>query len=236
MGKPIRAKDWARLSKMPIPLEEASDYGLKQWKYWRETPHKRYDWILTDDNWLVCVTWCFPNGDYSLATRWILTEKRCKTTSRGFRLLEFHYKRVRFNNRLKILVNTALILGDWKKAYSVAYNEEAKNLTDVLRKLDSGAEDYLLGQLEELLKNRGVTKDFVIDTFKHMAMGYKVSANGELVDDRTVRDETRAKILFMFAKWLGLDTTDPKQIVYNDNRKTEIDFAGVMKQLKEYEE
>lgn len=236
-AKPRHVKDWSRLSKMPIPLEAAAEYGLENmYKHWRETPHKRYDWILTDDNWLVCVTWCFPNGDYSVSTRWILTKKRCESKNIGFRLFEFHYKRVRFNNRLKILVNTAIILGDWEKAYAIAYNKKARSLTDILRELDSNAEDYLVGQLEKLLTVNGVTKDFVIETFKNMAMGYKVDSKGELVDDRTVKDETRAKILLMFAKWLGLDVTDPKQVVYNDNRRTEINYGEMMKQLKEYEE
>lgn len=233
--KVAKSKRWigpkllGMIQRKPVEVERAYLYNLDQWKYWRDFPHKRYEWVRTDDNWLCCVTWIFDDGSVSLAGKWILTPKKAKQKE-GYRLFRDHTTRIRFNNRVKILVNTALLLGDWEKAYLLTYNRPANSIKDILRELNKGGEDYLMQEIDALLKEHGITREYVLSTFKDMADGLKI-VDGEKKEDRGVRDTTRLQILQLFSKWMGIDQVTPK-IEYHDNRKVELDIGQALKQLQ----
>lgn len=228
-----------------VPLEEAHKHAIPGWKHWYDGPHKKHDWILTDDNYLLFIDKLMPNGDYSLSHTKILTQKRVNY-GRGvdgdisYRFYSpsgtRDYKNISFNNRLKILVNSAMLTGDWYLAYRLAYNRIPRKFSTILMELNKGGEQYLVQQLDKLLEENGVSKSFVIEAFKNMAMGLRKDADGNVVDDFRIKDETRAKVLMLFAKWLGMDMQNnvPSQVTYNDNRQ--IDYGSIVKQLKEFTE
>ena len=219
------------LARTPVALEHAKARDITSWKRWDDVPHKRYDFVITDDNWICLVTWLFDDGSFSLCGKYIVSNFAL-AKKKTYRLFEFNHKRIRFNNRVKILVNTALLLGNWEKAYEIAYGKKATSLFQILKELDKGGEDFLMDTVAEQLKECGVTDDFVIETLKQMSQGFKINADGEKVEDKNVRDTTRVGILFAFARMLGIESMAP-QITYNDNRKAELDFGQVLKQLKE---
>ena len=155
----------------PIPFEELDAYKeyVGTYKYWKEFPHTRYDYVLTDDNWLCCVWRIFDDGSISLCGRWFLNY-RYLHNKKSFRIFNPHRDTVRWNNRLKILLNTMLLTGSWEFAYKLAYNKEFKSYSDLAKRLDNKGEEYLLAQLDKLLEENGITKEFVLTGFKDLAI------------------------------------------------------------------
>lgn len=215
----------------PIAKEDTSKFCIFEWKNWRDFPHKRWERIITDDNWVVIVSWVFDDGSVSLCSQKILTPKRAKQKG-SFRWFNLHRKQFRFNNHLKIFINSALLLGDWEKAYILTYGRQPKDLKEMLNRLNVGGEDFLMKQIDELLDEHGVTDSYVLGSLKDMADGKSKDDKGDLTKDRTIKDTTRAQILMWFAKALHIDPS-PQPIHYEDNRKVELNVADALKQLKE---
>ena len=204
----------------PIPLEEVEDYAqIENIKYWKDFPHKRFDYVRTDDNWVCCVWRIFDSGAVSLCGRWIITPKAAKT-KRSYRIYDYSKTRIRWNNRLKILINTALLTGDWKLAYRLAYNKDFKKLEDVINNISSSGEEYLLKQLDKLLEENGITDNFVLSGLKDLA--------------ENSRDNTRLDTLKLLARMLSINPEDPK-LTMSDNRSVHIHGLNPKEALKQLE-
>lgn len=239
---PVRKKDWSWLTQTPIPIEELNRYAQldgKKIKNWRDFPHRKWDWIKTDDNWVGCIRNIFNDGSASVCGRWVITPKQGINPDYTFRLLHFFKNRIRFNNRLKILINTAILTGDWFRSYELAYNKQPKDIKEIVHKLQSGGEDYLLQQLDKLLEEHGMTDSFVFSRIKDLCEGKVTVKDKDGKDQRVVDNRITGVVMkdmtALVAKMRGIVGHEPQNLPpISDNRKIEVhNYTEVIRELKE---
>ena len=222
----------------PIAVEDLGLYAIDKAriKNWRDFPHKRYEWLLTDDNWVVCVTWVFDDGSCSLMGKLILTPKKAKE-GRALRLFTYTKDRFRFNNHAKIMANSAMLTGDWDLAHRLSYGYPPKSIKDLMFKINAGVEEYLVKQLDTLLEQHGITDSFLLDNIKGMANGFLTYTGSDSKTKQIpISDNVRWDILktLMSVKHDEMATKGiPAKVsqTYNDNRT--FNYEETLKELKE---
>lgn len=220
----------------PIELENAKTHKITKWKSWRDFPHKKGEWVLSDDNWLVHVTDIFPNGAVSLCRRWVITEKNAKKDGYAFRVFKWYRGEKRFNNRLQIFVNTGLLTGDWLLARKVAFLQESKKPhVDIVYQLNGKGEAFLLQQLDKLLDEIGVSDRYLVQTLKNFVEGISIDIDGNPIKDKALDGKVRLDALKMLFKIRNIEIADRIQKVpminYNDNRRITLNPENELKKL-----
>jgi len=206
--------EWKGLTRRPIEPCKADSLGIR-YKELIDTPHKRYDFLRTYDNWIVCVTDIMENGAYSICGKWILSRKKCEVGK--WRVMNWDVTRKRFNNALRIYVNSLLITGDWDTSFKMAYGRKPKSEKEAIDKFNYGVEELMNVKLEEVLDKYGITDDFIIERMKQIAQG--LSTDG--VPDARITGSNMIQSVISLGKikdTIHNDLGDPRMLQPKDNR------------------